>query len=66
VNWIAPGELLPDLPPAPGLKELVSGLVTALDTFDSPVDMTNTASTLGVRPTTLDELMAQQGITRRG
>jgi hypothetical protein len=48
------------------LKELVSGLVTALDTFDSPVDMTNTASTLGVRPTTLDELMAQQGITRRG
>ena len=62
VNWIAPGELLPDLPPAPGLKELVSGLVTALDTFDSPLDMTSTARTFGVRPTTLDELVAREGI----
>ena len=59
VQWIAPGELLPNLPPVPGLTELVSGLLAALETFDSPVDMTETARTFGVKLTTLDEYVAQ-------
>lgn len=58
VRWIAPGEPLPDLPPVPGLTELVSGLLAALETFDSPVDMAETARTFGVTLTTLDEFVA--------
>jgi NADH dehydrogenase len=60
VQWIAPGELLPDLPPAPGLTELVSGLMAALETFDTPLDMSHLSRTFGVRPTTIDELLADE------
>jgi NADH dehydrogenase len=56
VRTIAPGELLPDLPPVPGLAELVSGLLAAMETFDSPIDMTEAARTFGVRLTPLDEI----------
>ena len=59
VQSIAPGELLPNLPPVPGLAELVSGLLAALETFDSPVDMTETARTFGVTLTTLEEFVAR-------
>lgn len=58
VQWIPPGALLPDLPPAPGLTELVSGLMAALETFDTPVDMTELSRTFGVTPTTIDDLLA--------
>ncbi len=58
VEWIRPGELLPDLPPVPGVTELVSGLLAALETFDSPIDMTQTARGFGVRPTTVAEMLA--------
>jgi NADH dehydrogenase len=58
VRWIAPGELLPNLPPVPGLTELFSGLLAALETFDSPVDMSETSRTYGVTATTLDEFVA--------
>lgn len=57
VRSVAPGELLPDLPPAPGLAELVSGLLAGMETFDSPVDMAGTARTFGVRQTTLEEFV---------
>ena len=60
VQWIAPGELLPDLPPAPGLTQLVSGLLAALETFDTPLDMTEVFRTFGVTPTTIDELLAER------
>jgi uncharacterized protein YbjT (DUF2867 family) len=60
VQWIAPGELLPDLPPAPGLTQLVSGLLAALETFDTPLDMTEVSRTFGVTPTTIDELLAER------
>ena len=56
VRWIAPGELLPDLPP--GLTELVSGLLAALETFDSPVDMEETSRTFGVAPTSLEAFVS--------
>ncbi|HEX6052796.1 MAG TPA: SDR family oxidoreductase [Gemmatimonadaceae bacterium] len=58
VQWIAPGELLPDLPPIPGLTELVSGLLAALETFDTPVDMSETARTFAVPLTSLDDYVA--------
>ena len=57
VQWIRPGELLPDLPPAPGLTQLVSGLLAALELFDTPLDMTEISRTFGVTPTTIDELL---------
>jgi uncharacterized protein YbjT (DUF2867 family) len=57
VQWIPPGELLPDLPPAPGLTQLVSGLMAALETFDTPLDMTEVSRTFGMTPTTIDELL---------
>ena len=57
VQWIPPGELLPDLPPAPGLTQLVSGLLAALETFDTPLDMTEVSRTFGVTLTTIDELL---------
>ena len=62
VQWIPPGELLPDLPPAPGLTQLVSGLMATLETFDTPLDMTEVSRTFGVTPTTIDELLAGQQI----
>ena len=58
VQWIAPGELLPDLPPVPGLAPLVSGLMAGLEAFDSPVDMTDTASTFGVTSTSVADFVA--------
>jgi NADH dehydrogenase len=60
VEWKAPGELLPNLPPVPGLAELVSGILAALETFDSPVDMTQTARTFGVQLTALDEVVRRE------
>lgn len=62
VQTVAPGELLPDLPPVPGLAEAVSGMVAVLDTFDSVIDMTETASTFGVALTTLEEFV-RHGLT---
>jgi NADH dehydrogenase len=58
VQWIAPGELLPHLPPVPGLAPLVSGLMAGLEAFDSPVDMTDAARTFGVTPTSVDDFVA--------
>ena len=57
VQWIPPGELLPDLPPVPGLTQMVSGLMAALEMFDTPLDMAEVSRTFGVTPTTIDELL---------
>lgn len=57
VRTIAPGELLPDLPPVPGLAEVVSGMAAVLETFDSPLDVAETARAFGVRLTPLDEVV---------
>jgi NADH dehydrogenase len=57
VRTIAPGELLPDLPPVPGLAEVVSGMVAALETFETPIDMAETARSFGVQLTTLEEFV---------
>jgi hypothetical protein len=34
--------------------------MTALETFDTPLDMTEISRTFGVRPTTIDDLVAEQ------
>jgi len=60
VRTIAPGELLPDLPPVPGLTEVVSGMLAALETFDSAIDMAETARIFDVRLTTLEEFVCQE------
>jgi len=57
VEWIEPGEVLPDLPPVPGLAPVVSGLMAALETFDSAVDMTEVARAFGVQLTTMESVI---------
>lgn len=58
VRFVAPGELLPDLPPVPGLTELVSGLLAGLESFDTPTDSGEVAATFGVTRTTLEAFVA--------
>ena len=60
VRTIAPGELLPNLPPVPGLADTLSGVMAFLETFDSPIEMAETARTFGVRLTPLEELVRQE------
>jgi hypothetical protein len=48
VRHVAPGEPVPTVPPP------AWPLFAAFETFDSPIDMTETARTYGVTPTTLD------------
>jgi len=49
VRSVAPGE------PVPGLPQMVAQLLAGLDTFDSPIDMTETARTSGIQLTPLEE-----------
>lgn len=58
VRFVAPGE------PVPGLLPDMIPLLIALEMFDSPVDMTETARIYGVRPTSLEEVVRQQDATR--
>lgn len=51
VRTIEPGE------PVPGLPEVVAPLLAALDTYDSPMDMTQLTAQYGVRPTALAEFV---------
>jgi uncharacterized protein YbjT (DUF2867 family) len=53
IQTLAPGE------PVPGLPPLASGFMAAMDTYDSPLDMAETASTFGV------ELMSVEAFARR-
>ena len=51
VRHVPPGE------PLPGLPEVAAGLVAGMDQYDSPVDMTETAATFGVRLTPADDVL---------
>jgi uncharacterized protein YbjT (DUF2867 family) len=51
VRTVAPGE------PVPGLPEAVVPMYAALDTFDWPVDTTETAQTFGIQLTPLEEVV---------
>jgi len=48
VRFISPGE------PVPGTPEIVTTMLPALETFDSPLPMTETARTFGVELTPLE------------
>jgi NADH dehydrogenase len=50
VRSVAPGE------PVPGLPQTVAHLLAALDTYDSPIEMTETARTFGIQLTPLEEV----------
>jgi uncharacterized protein YbjT (DUF2867 family) len=50
IRSVAPGE------PVPGLPEMVAQLLAGLDTYDSPIDMTETARTFGIQLTPLEEV----------
>ncbi|MCL4863760.1 MAG: SDR family oxidoreductase [Caldilineaceae bacterium] len=60
VQTIAPGELLPNLPPVPGLADALSSVMAFLETFDSPIEMAETARTFGVRLTPLEGFVRQE------
>lgn len=51
VDTVPPGESVPDLP------EFITELLTALDGYDSPIDMTEASSTLAVEPTHLTDFV---------
>ncbi len=51
VRSIAPGNSVP------GLPEIMGGLLAALDTYDSPIDMSDSAGTYGVTPTPLADFV---------
>jgi len=55
IESVAPGQLVPNLPPVPGLAETISGIMAALEAFESPLDVEETARTFGVRLTPLEE-----------
>jgi uncharacterized protein YbjT (DUF2867 family) len=50
VRSVAPGE------PVPGLPQMVAQLLAGLDTYDSPIEMTETARTFGIQLTPLEEV----------
>lgn len=60
VRTIAPGELLPDLPPVSGLPEFVSGMMAATETYDTPIDMAAAVGTFGVRQIPLEEYVRRE------
>ena len=53
IRHIRPGE------PMPGLPDVVPQLAAGLETYDSPVPMEETASTLGVRLTPVEEFVTE-------
>jgi NADH dehydrogenase len=57
VRSVAPGE------PIPGVPEPVWGIAASFDTYDSIIDMTETARTFGVRPTPLEEVVRREAQT---
>lgn len=54
VQSVQPGEPLPGLPPT------ITGLMTSLDMFDSPMDMTETCAVYNVNLTPLEEFVRRQ------
>ena len=50
VRSVAPGE------PVPGLPQMVAQLLAGLDTYNSPIDMTETARTFGIQLTPLEKV----------
>jgi NADH dehydrogenase len=57
IRSVAPGE------PVPGAPEIVAQLLAGLDTFDSPIDMTQTAHTFGIQLTPLEEVARRTATT---
>jgi uncharacterized protein YbjT (DUF2867 family) len=53
VRSVPPGETLP------GLPEIVAHFMASLETYETPLDMTETARTFGVRMTTVEEHIRQ-------
>jgi NADH dehydrogenase len=54
VRTVKPGEPIPGVPPA------VAGIAASFDTYDSAIDMTETAQTFGVKLTTLEDAVRRQ------
>lgn len=57
VQSVRPGE------PVPGLPEAVLGLAAGFEMFDSPIDMTETARTFGIKLTSLEEFVRRSVVS---
>lgn len=53
VETVSPGT------PVPGLPDMMSQLLAAQDTYDSPIDMTELAQTYGVTPTSMSDFVRE-------
>jgi uncharacterized protein YbjT (DUF2867 family) len=60
VESVAPGQIVPNLPAPPVLAEIVSGMMAALEMFESPLEVDEAARTFGVRLTPLEEYVRQE------
>jgi uncharacterized protein YbjT (DUF2867 family) len=60
VRRVPPGESLP------GLPDVVTGLATGMDQYDSPIDMTETAATFGITLTRANEVLRRLLGSARG
>jgi uncharacterized protein YbjT (DUF2867 family) len=47
--------------PVPGLPEMAALVLAGMDTYDSPLDMTETARTFGIQLTPLEEVARRAG-----
>jgi NADH dehydrogenase len=56
VRSVRPGE------PIPGVPAAVAGIAASFDTYDSVIDMTDTAQTFGVRLTPLEEVVRRAAL----
>jgi len=59
VRTVAPGQ------PVPGMPDFLTGLLAALETYDSPIDSSALAAAYGIRPTTLAEFTRDVVATSR-
>lgn len=55
VRSVAPGE------PVPGLPPMIARVLAGMDTYDSPIEMTETARTFGIQLTPLEEVARRTG-----
>jgi NADH dehydrogenase len=59
IQTISPGEAIPEWP------ETMTQLMASMDTYDSPIDMSETAATYGVTPTSVVEFVHEFVSTSR-
>jgi hypothetical protein len=58
VEWIAPGKAVPGLPGP------MSQMLAGMETYDSPVEMTQTAKTWGIALTSIEQFIRRSAVMK--